>query len=129
MGNKKILVVEDNPKSMRLIKFLLKHKDYHILEATEGLAALEIALAQQPDLIVMDIQLPGMSGLEVTIQLRNKKEFEKTPIIALTAYAMKGEQDKFLQAGCSDYISKPIDTRVLPLKIEYWLNVTENDND
>ncbi len=122
MKAKKILVVEDNSKSMRLLRMLLTRNGYQVLEAVDGHTALTVALENFPDLIVMDIQLPGISGLEVTRKLRDIDGFQKIPIIALTAHAMKGEREQFLDSGCTDYISKPIDTRMLPKQIEYWLN-------
>ena len=111
---KKILIVEDNLQNMRLIEMVLRAKGYVLLEATDGEAAMDIAIREQPDLIIMDIQLPKMSGLEVTRRLRQLPEFNHTPIIALSAYAMKGDSEKFIEGGCDAYISKPINTRELP---------------
>jgi len=111
---KKILIVEDNPKNMRLIKMVLGNKGYSLLEATDGEEALAIAIEGRPDLIVMDIQLPKMDGLEVTRRLRQTPGFSQVPIIALTASAMEGDRDKIIGAGCDAYVSKPVDTRKLP---------------
>jgi CheY-like chemotaxis protein len=113
MGDK-ILVVEDNPQNMRLIEMTLRAGGYTLLKATSGLEALDAAAKNHPDLIVMDIQLPGISGLEVTRQLRQMPEFRDVPIIAVTAYAMKGDMESFTEAGCNAYVSKPINTRELP---------------
>ena len=110
----KILVVEDNPQNMRLIEMTLKAKNYTLLKATDGEEALEIATRERPALILMDIQLPRMSGLEVTRKLRETPAFSHTPIICLTAYAMKGDREKALECGCDAYMSKPINTRELP---------------
>jgi len=112
--SKKILIVEDNPQNMRLIEMALSAKSYTLLEATNGEEALEVAKKERPDLIIMDIQLPKMSGLEVTRKLREIPEFSRTPIIAVTAYAMKGDKEKALDAGCNAYLSKPISARDLP---------------
>jgi len=112
--SKKILIVEDNPQNMRLIEMALSAESYTLLEATNGEEALEVARKECPDLIVMDIQLPKMSGLEVTRKLREIPEFSRTPIIAITAYAMKGDEEKALDAGCNAYLSKPISARDLP---------------
>jgi CheY-like chemotaxis protein len=112
--SKKILIVEDNPQNMRLIEMALSAERYTLLEATNGEEALEIAKKERPDLIIMDVQLPKMSGLEVTKKLREIPEFNRTPIIAVTAYAMKGDEEKALDAGCNTYLSKPIRARDLP---------------
>ena len=112
--HERILIVEDNPQNMRLIEMTLRSGEYTLLRAVDGEEALAVAIRESPDLIIMDIQLPKMSGLEVTQRLRQLPEFANTPIIALTAYAMKGDEKKFLQAGCSAYLAKPINTRELP---------------
>jgi len=112
--SKKILIVEDNPQNMRLIEMALSAESYTLLEATNGEEALEKAKKERPDLIIMDVQLPKMSGLEVTRKLRGIPEFSRTPIIALTAYAMKGDKEKALDAGCNAYLSKPVRARDLP---------------
>ena len=112
--SKKILIVEDNPQNMRLIEMALSAESYTLLGTTDGEEALEVAKKERPDLIIMDIQLPKMSGLEVTRKLREIPEFSRTPIIAITAYAMKGDKEKALNAGCNAYLSKPISARDLP---------------
>ena len=112
--SKKILIVEDNPQNMRLIEMALSAESYIILEATTGEEALEIAPKELPDLIIMDIQLPQMSGLEATRKLREIPEFNRTPIIAITAYAMQEDEKKALDAGCNAYLTKPIRVRELP---------------
>jgi two-component system cell cycle response regulator DivK len=111
---KKILIVEDNPTNMRLIGMVLKSKGYKLLGANDGEEALAVAIKGRPDLIVMDIQLPKMDGLEVTRRLRQTPEFKQTPIIALTASAMDGDREKIIAAGCDEYISKPVNTRQFP---------------
>ncbi len=93
---------------------VLRDKGYTLLEATDGEEALDLAKRQLPDLIIMDIQLPKLSGLEVTRKLRETSAFSHVPIIALTAYAMKGDKERFINAGCDAYLSKPINTRELP---------------
>ena len=93
---------------------VLRAKNYTLLMATDGEEALDIAMREQPDLIIMDVQLPKMSGLEVTKNLREASAFSHTPIIGVTAYAMKGDKEKVLEAGCDAYLSKPINTRELP---------------
>ncbi len=128
MLREKVMLVEDNPQNMKLLEMLLRSKNYILLKACDGEAALDMATREQPDLIVMDMQLPGMSGLEVTKQLRQMPVFRKTPIIALTAYAMRGDRERFLEAGCDAYLSKPISTRELPGIIDQMLQAHKPNN-
>jgi len=121
LRKEKVLIVEDNPQNMKLLEMLLRAKDYILLKAYDGEEALAMAIREQPDLIVMDMQLPKMSGLEVTKQLRQTLVFSHTPIIALTAYAMRGDKEQFMEAGCNAYLSKPINTRELPVIIDRML--------
>ena len=106
---KRILVVEDSTVIMELIRFLLTTFGYESKEAKDGVEALKIAKENKFDLILLDIQLPGFDGLEVLKEIKKLPEIRKTPVIALTAHAMQGDEDRFLKAGCSGYISKPID--------------------
>ena len=123
----KILIVEDNPPNMRLIDMTLKSKGYTLRKAADGEEALDVAIRERPDLIIMDIRLPKLSGLEVTKKLRGIPEFSHTPIIGLTAYAMKGDKEKAINAGCDAYMSKPIDTRELPEVIAEMLLQRQKD--
>jgi len=111
---RKILIVEDNPRNMRLMEMALSVRNYTLLKATDGEAALDMVTRERPDLIIMDIQLPKMNGLEVTRKLRDNPAFSHIPIIAVTAYAMKGDREKVIESGCDAYLSKPINTRELP---------------
>jgi len=103
-----ILVVEDNPANMTLAVFLLESAGHTVLSATDAEAGLSIARDRQPDLILMDIQLPGMDGLEATLLLKNGETTRAIPVIALTALAMKGDEERIRAAGCDGYIAKPI---------------------
>jgi len=114
MMTEKILIVEDNPRNMRLIEMVLRARDYTLLKATDGEEALDIAVKERPDLIIMDVRLPKMNGLEVTRKLRELPAFSRTPIIGVTAYAMKGDRERVIDSGCDVYLSKPINTRELP---------------
>ena len=105
---KKILVVEDNEKNMYLISFILKKNSYEVIEATTGEQGVELAIKEKPDLILMDIQLPGIDGLEATKRIRASKADGDVPIIALTSYAMTGDRERALAASCTGYIEKPI---------------------
>jgi len=114
MTTQKVLIVEDNPMNMRLIEMILKSDDYLLLKATDGEEALAIAAIDHPDLVLMDIRLPKLNGLEVAKRLKQNAQLKHIPIIALTAHAMKGDMEKAIEAGCEGYVSKPIDTRQLP---------------
>jgi two-component system, cell cycle response regulator DivK len=105
---RKVLIVEDNELNMKLLIDILKVHGYLTLQSNDGLDALQIARLHRPDLILMDIQLPVVSGLEITKQLKADEELHSIPVVAVTAFAMKGDKEKILQAGCEDYSSKPI---------------------
>jgi len=109
----KILIVEDNPQSMRLIEMTLRAKGYKLLKVTDGEEALDMTKREEPDLVIMDVRLPKMNGLEVTRRLKEKPAFIHIPVIALTAYAMKGDKEKAIEAGCDAYLSKPVNTHEL----------------
>jgi len=125
--SERILIVEDNPQNMRLLEMVLRAKNYTLLKATDGEEALDIAIRERPDLIIMDIQLPKMNGLEVTRKLRETPAFSHTPIIAITAYAMKGDKERVIESGCDAYLSKPINTRELPEMIAEMLLQRQKD--
>ncbi|MFN7114836.1 MAG: response regulator [Alphaproteobacteria bacterium] len=105
---KKVLIVEDNELNMKLFEDLLGAHGYDTIKTRDGGQVLDIAREQKPDLIIMDIQLPEVSGLEVTQWLKSDHELRAIPVIAVTAFAMKGDEDKIRQGGCEDYVSKPI---------------------
>ncbi len=104
----KILIVEDNEMNMRLFSDLLKAKGYDVIQCLDGRKALDIAKQEKPDLILMDIQMPEISGLEVTSLIRQDPEIKDTKIVAVTAFAMKGDEQKIIDGGCNGYIAKPI---------------------
>lgn len=105
---KTVLIVEDNELNMKLFNDLLEAHGYRVLQTREGLSALDIARQQKPDLILMDIQLPEVSGIEVTKWLKEDDELRSIPVVAVTAFAMKGDEQKIREGGCEAYISKPI---------------------
>ncbi len=105
---KTVLIVEDNELNMKLFHDLLEAQGYETLETREGLQALSLARQHRPDLILMDIQLPEISGLEVTKWLKEDDELAKIPVIAVTAFAMKGDEERIREGGCEAYLSKPI---------------------
>ena len=118
---KKILIVDDNQDSRELAVKVLKNVGYQMIEAADGEDALEKAVAENPDLILMDISIPKIDGYEVTRRLKSQVSFKNTPIIALTAHAMKGDKEKAMESGCEGYISKPIDIHELPNQIKSYL--------
>jgi two-component system cell cycle response regulator DivK len=108
MMSKKVLIVEDNELNMKLFHDLLDSQGYQTLQTREGLQALALARLHKPDLILMDIQLPEISGLEVTKWLKDDEELSHIPVVAVTAFAMKGDEERIRNGGCEAYISKPI---------------------
>jgi len=105
---KRILIVEDNDLNLKLFRDLLMAHGYDTIETKEGLEAITLTKSEHPDLILMDIQLPEISGLDVTRRLKSDEDIRSIPIIAVTAFAMKDDEEKILSAGCEAYISKPI---------------------
>ena len=114
MSGDRILIVDDNATNLKLVAYLMKAHGYVVDTALDAESAIEAIRVHRPDVILMDIQLPGIDGLELTRRLKGEPETHDIVIIAVTAYAMKGDQAKALEAGCDDYITKPIDTRSLP---------------
>jgi CheY-like chemotaxis protein len=117
MARARILVVDDNPANLRLLRILLQGEAYDVRTAADGAEALAVVGEFQPRLILMDVQMPGMDGFEVTRRLKADAATREIVIVALTASAMKGDEEKARAAGCDGYVSKPIDTRSLPAVI------------
>ena len=111
MKNKTVLVIEDNELNLKLVRSLLKLGHYQAIEAVDAETGIQLAREQLPDLILMDIQLPGMDGLTGTRIIKEDPELKDIPIVALTSYAMDGDEEKAIEAGCAGYIAKPVDTR------------------
>jgi two-component system, cell cycle response regulator DivK len=109
MTGPQVLVVEDNERNMKLFRDVLQASGYRTLEATTGERAVELVFEHRPDLVLMDIQLPGMDGVEALDQLRADDRFASVPVLALTAQAMEGDRERFLAAGFDGYLSKPVD--------------------
>ena len=116
-----VLVVEDNEMNMQLVEYLLEEGGFDILKASSGEEALQLTQDQTPDLVLMDIHLPGMDGLSVVRQMKEDSRTKTIPILALTAHAMRGDRDRFLQAGCDGYISKPIDVKTFVPSIQKYI--------
>ena len=129
MASGRILVVEDNRDNMTLIIDVLTSLDYEVLQATDGQQGVAVAQAQVPDLILMDLSLPRMDGWTATGLIKDDSNLRHIPIIALTAHAMVGDRERALQAGCDDYLSKPINLKELATKLQYYLNQSDDDAD
>jgi CheY-like chemotaxis protein len=126
MAREPILVVDDNPLNLKLTRLLLAGQGYEVRTAMDGREALEILETFRPRLILMDIQLPGMNGLDLTRRLKADPSNQDILVLALTAYAMKGDDQRAREAGCDGYIAKPIDTRSLPAVIKEYLERAES---
>lgn len=122
MAGAMILIVDDNPVNMKLSRVLLVNEGHNVRTATDAEEALAVLQNFTPDLILMDIQLPGIDGLELTRRLKSDPATRHITIVGLSAYAMKGDEQRILEAGCDGYIPKPIDTRALPEIIVQYLN-------
>ena len=120
----KILVVEDNDKNRELVKDILELQGYHVLEAKDGAEGAAMAKEHKPDLVIMDIQMPVMDGLTAAKIIKNDPATRGITMIALTSFAMKGDRERFMEAGFDDYIAKPIDTRKLPVIVKKYLAKT-----
>ena len=118
---KRILVVEDNDKNMYLVGYILRNNGYEVIEAWSGEEGVELATKEKPDLIIMDIQLPGIDGLEATRRIRESEADGEIPIVGLTSYAMTGDREMALDAGCTGYIEKPINPETFMVEIEKYL--------
>jgi two-component system, cell cycle response regulator DivK len=116
-----ILVIEDNEKNMYLVTFILEKSGYRVLQATDGLAGIRMAREEKPDLILLDILLPFMDGYDIARQLTSTGELGRTPIVAVTSYAMSGDREHALAAGCTGYIEKPINPATFLTEVEQYL--------
>ena len=122
LSKKRILIVEDNDLNLKLFRDLLSANGYETIETKEGREAISLTRSLRPDLILMDIQLPEISGLEVTERIKADKDIRHIPIIAVTAFAMKDDEEKILRAGCEAYISKPISINDFLTAVRKFLN-------
>lgn len=121
MSGKSVLVVDDNVTNLKLLEYLLKAHGFDVHTASDAESALEAVRHEQPGLVLMDLQLPGTDGLTLTRQLKSDPATARIVVLAVTAYAMKGDEERALAAGCDGYLSKPIDTRSLPKLVAQYL--------
>jgi two-component system, cell cycle response regulator DivK len=120
-----VLIVEDNARNMTLVRDVLGHAGYRTIEASDGQQGVALARSHQPDLILMDIQLPGMDGVEALAQLREDASTAAIPVVALTAFAMRDDRERFLAAGFRGYLEKPLSVRELPGQVARLIGVPE----
>jgi two-component system cell cycle response regulator DivK len=128
-NSKKILVIEDNKNNMYLIKFILEKNGYEVIGARNAINGIKLAIEKDPDLIIMDIQLPDIDGLETTRRIKSTEKGSKIPVIAVTSYAMTGDREKALSAGCDGYIEKPINPETIAAEIEKHLSGSNKGDD
>lgn len=121
MDSKGILIVDDNPANMKLIAFVLDSRGYQVRTASNAAEAIAALDGWRPQLILMDLQMPGVDGFELTRRLKADDATREIVIVAVTAYAMKGDEARARAAGCDGYLAKPIDTRALPGQVAGWL--------
>lgn len=108
MSSRSVLIIEDNEQNIYLLTFLLNKHGFNVMQARDGKQGLDMAIAEQPDLILLDIQLPVMDGHEVARRLKQNPEVKQIPVVAVTSHAMSGDREAILAAGCEGYIEKPI---------------------
>ncbi len=125
---KRVLVVEDNDNNMKLICLVLEKHGYEPIQAFTGVDGVEKAIAERPDIILMDVQLPDINGIEAIKRIRMVDDMKEIPIIAITSYAMSGDREKILSVGCDGYFEKPIDPLTIVEKIEKIVEPGNNEN-
>jgi len=123
----RILVIEDNEQNLYLIRYILEDSGYEVFSAADGQEGIDRAASLLPDLILLDIQLPFMDGYAVARKLRGNLDLAETPIVAVTSYAMPGDKEKAIEAGCSGYIEKPIDPDTFDKQVEKYLSLKRQD--
>jgi CheY-like chemotaxis protein len=127
--NQRILVIEDNEQNMYLVNFILEKFGYQVIQARSGDEGIRLARQQMPDLVLLDIQLPVMDGYSVARELRKMKEMAQIPIVAVTSYAMPGDREQAINAGCSGYIEKPINPETFMIEVEHFLHQHDPGSD
>jgi CheY-like chemotaxis protein len=120
MANKTVLVVEDNELNMKLVRSLLQIRNYGVLEAVDAETGIQLTRKHRPDLVLMDVQLPGIDGLKATQIIKEDPALKDIPVVALTSYVMQGDEEKAVKAGCTGYITKPLDTKAFLETIDQY---------
>ncbi len=126
---RKILVIEDNEQNIYLMTFILKNNGYEVVQASNGYQGIELASRDKPSLVLLDIQLPVMDGYTVARELKSNPTLADVPIVAVTSYAMVGDREKCLEAGCVGYITKPINPETFVAEMEKYLSSNNNDSE
>lgn len=119
----RILVIEDNPKNLKLVRDILMYSGYEVIEATSGEDGVRLAVESSPDLILMDLQLPGIDGAEALRRIRASEQNPGVPVVAVTAFAMNDDRDRAFESGFNGYVEKPISVRGLPQQISDFLRL------
>ena len=122
MAKKRVLIVEDNMDTFELVHFVLEKNNYETLLAVNGRDGVNAAIKQKPDLIIMDLSMPEMDGWTATNLIKKNSELKSVPLIVLTAHTLPGDRQRAMDAGCDEYITKPMDMGDLMESIEYWVN-------
>lgn len=122
MARKRVLCIEDNDSNLRLIARVVEAEKHDLLTAVDGLTGMELVQTQRPDLILLDVNIPGMNGLELTRRLKSDGDLAKIPIIATTANVLLGDRERCLEAGCDEYLAKPLDIRELQSVLRSYLS-------
>jgi two-component system, cell cycle response regulator DivK len=125
---RKILVIEDNEQNLYLVRYILEQNNYEVFAALDGQSGIEMANLLKPDLILLDMQLPVMDGYAVARNLRQNPVLADTPIVAVTSYAMPGDREKVMEAGCNGYIEKPIDPDTFAATVEQHFTVRDQQS-
>lgn len=126
MSPRSVLYIEDNLHNRRLVRKILQSRGYTVVEAEDGISGLQMVQDEHPALVLLDIGLPGMDGLEVVARLKADTDLQEIPVIALTASAMRGDRERFLAAGCDDYLSKPVQAMELITKVGSYYSLSKN---
>ena len=128
-GTPLILIVEDNPDNRTLLKDMLSMMEYDIVEAVDGVEGVEMAIKEKPALILMDLSLPQKDGWQATREIKANDDLSHIPVIALTAHAMIGDKERALEAGCDDYVTKPVNFMELTKKIKHYLDGDKKEDE
>ncbi|MFO7881317.1 MAG: response regulator [Kosmotogaceae bacterium] len=126
---KRILIVEDNENNMYLMKFILERSGYEVIGARNAMDGIKMAIEIVPDMVIMDIQLPGIDGLEATKRIKSTEKGKNIPVVAVTSYAMTGDRERVLSAGCDGYIVKPINPETFVAEVEKHLPKSHQGGD
>jgi two-component system cell cycle response regulator DivK len=125
MTGYRVLVVEDNERNLKLVRDVLEYAGYQVVEATTGEQGVELARTASPDLVLMDLQLPGIDGAEALRRIRESRDPDRIPVVAVTAFAMQDDRDRAIDAGFDGYLQKPLSVRELPNQVQRFLTVRQ----